>query len=240
MTDLKKNKEAFLNLKKPRAIIFDWDNTLVNTWPLIQSAINAAMRSAGRETWSLEKVRNNVHKSMRESFPEIFGDDWRKAGEVYKAAYHSINIDQIQFLPNALKLIEKIEELGILQFIVSNKVGITLRKEAAKLGVERKFFALIGSQDAPADKPSKEPVQLALMGCDLELGRDEIWFVGDTIADVDCAYNSRCTPVVYAETVEQISKTIPRDFLSEGKNGEGALPIYFDHQEMIEVLEKLK
>ena len=82
--DLAKNKAALLRLKKPKAIVFDWDNTLVDTWPLIQHSIDTTMTSMGREPWGLERVRDNVHKSMRESFPEIFGSDWEKAGEIYK------------------------------------------------------------------------------------------------------------------------------------------------------------
>jgi phosphoglycolate phosphatase len=186
----------------------------------------------------LEKVRNEVHKSMRESFPEIFGNDWEKAGEIYKNTYRSIHLN-IQLLPNALKLINKLEEKGILQFIVSNKIGATLRKEAAALGVDKKFFAVVGANDAYADKPSREPVELALLGSNLDLKKDEIWFVGDTIADVECAYNSGCTPIIFGHSSHQISKTIPQKLLIEGKNNEGALPIYFDHKDLIEIIDGL-
>ena len=40
MIDLSKNKEALLQLPKPKAVIFDWDNTLVNTWPIIHDEVN--------------------------------------------------------------------------------------------------------------------------------------------------------------------------------------------------------
>lgn len=237
MIDFTKNKEALLRLKKPKAVIFDWDNTLVDTWPLIQTAIDTTMEKMGREKWGLQKVRDNVHKSMRESFPEIFGDKWEEAGEIYKNTYRSIHLDQIRFLPNSLKLIEKLNELGILQFIVSNKIGATLRKEVVKIGVSEKFFAIVGATDAYRDKPDKDPVELALLGSDLDPSKDEIWFIGDTIADVQCAYNSGCTPIVYGHIEYNISKTIPLKLLQEGKNGEGAMPVYFDHQELIKVLD---
>ena len=224
---LTKNKEALLRLKKPKAVIFDWDNTLVDTWPLIHAAIDKTMRDMGREPWGLEKVRDTVHKSMRESFPQIFGDDWKQAGEIYKNTYRLIHLD-IQLLPNAMKLIDKLEERGILQFIVSNKIGATLRKEAASIGIDKKFFAIIGSMDSSADKPSKEPVELALMGSDLDPAKDEIWFIGDTIADIECAKNSGCTPIVYGHSSNQISKTISQEIVMN-------LPVYFDHQELVDL-----
>lgn len=236
MSNYTENKKALLALPKPKAVIFDWDNTLVDTWPLIQIAIDETMKAMGYKPWGLEKVRNEVHKSMRDSFPEIFGENWQQAGEIYKNTYRSIHLEQIQLLPNALTLINKLEEMNITQFIVSNKIGATLRKEAAKIGVDRKFFALIGAGDAVCDKPEKEPVELALLGSDLDPKKDEIWFIGDTVTDIDCAYNSSCRPIVYGHSLHQISKTISKEMLSSGKNGEGALPVYFNHDELIEVL----
>lgn len=236
--DLSKNKESFLALKnyQPKAIIFDWDNTLVDTWPLIQYAIDKTMVDMGKAPWGLEKVRNEVHKSMRDSFPAIFGDDWQKAGEIYKNSYRSINLDKMRFLPKSLELINFLEQKNILQFVVSNKIGATLRLEAEKLGVARKFFALIGSNDAIADKPSREPVELALLGSDLDPKKDEIWFIGDSLADIECAYNTGCRPILYGHSSHAISKTISEDLIRNGQNNEGALPVYFDHQELIDVL----
>ena len=115
--DLSENKKAFLKLKntnkKPKAIIFDWDNTLVDTWPLIQQSIDGTLIAMNKEPWGLEKVRNNVHKSMRESFSEIFGNDWQKAGEIYQNTYRSLHLKELYFLPNALKLINHIAQKGI-------------------------------------------------------------------------------------------------------------------------------
>lgn len=238
--DIQANREAFKKLAKPKAVIFDWDNTLVDTWPLIHVAIDTTMEAMGKEPWGLEKVRDNVHKAMRDSFPEIFGENWQQAGEIYKSTYRSIHLDKLRFLPNALELLNQLEEQGILQFIVSNKIGVTLRKEAEKLSIEKKFFAVIGSLDASADKPSKEPVDLALLGSDLDPKKDEIWFIGDTIADVECAWNSGCTPILYAHCDNKISATVSEKILREGRNGEGPLAVYTDHAELVDLLAKFK
>lgn len=236
MTNFTKNKEALLQLPKPKAVIFDWDNTLVDTWPLIHEAIDKTMVAMGREPWGLEKVRDSIHKSMRDSFSELFGADWVRAGEIYKNTYRSIHLDQIQLLPNALNLINTLQEKGVLQFIVSNKIGTTLRKEAKRIGVEKKFFSLIGAGDADRDKPSAAPVDLALMASGIDPKKDEIWFVGDTIADIDCAYNSGCRPIVYGHSNTQISKTISSKVLAGNGSNKGPIALYFDHQELVSLL----
>lgn len=233
--DIQANRKALLKLPKPKAVIFDWDNTLADTWSLIHIAINTTMKAMGKEPWSLEKVCNTLHKAMRDYFPEIFGDDWQKAGEIYKSTYCSIHLDKLRLLPNVVELVNKLEENVIIQFIVSNKLGAILRQEVEKIGIEKKFFAIIGSLDASTDKPSREPVDLALLGSDLDPKKDEIWFIGDTIADIECAWNAGCRPILYAHPDNKISSTISERILREERSEEGVLPIYSDHLELIKL-----
>ena len=237
MSEFHHNFLALKNLKKPKAIVFDWDNTLVDTWPIIHNAINQTMQAMQKPELSLDQVRNTVHKSMRESFPDIFGNNWQEAGEIYKQCYRKNHISAITLLPNSLNLIKQIQQQEILQFLVSNKIGATLRLEANKLGIDDYFFAIIGAGDAYYDKPDPAPLQLALLGSDLDIKQDEIWFVGDTIADVECAYNAGCTPIVYGYSDNQISQSINSKLLQEGKNNKGSIPLYFNHQELIDILK---
>ncbi len=237
MSEFHHNFLALKNLKKPKAIVFDWDNTLVDTWPVIHNAINQTMQAMQKPELSLDQVRNTVHKSMRESFPDIFGNNWQEAGEIYKQCYRKNHISAITLLPNSLNLIKQIQQQEILQFLVSNKIGATLRLEANKLGIDDYFFAIIGAGDAYYDKPDPAPLQLALLGSDLDIKQDEIWFVGDTIADVECAYNAGCTPIVYGYSDNQISQSISPKLLQEGKNNKGSIPLYFNHQELIDILK---
>ncbi|MFM7557883.1 MAG: HAD family hydrolase, partial [Alphaproteobacteria bacterium] len=100
------NRQNFQKLRKPDAVIFDWDNTLVDTWPLIHQSINKTMEAMDKPVWSFQKVKDTVHKSMRESFPEIFGNSWQEAGDIYKKSYQEIHLDKICLLPNSLNLLD--------------------------------------------------------------------------------------------------------------------------------------
>ena len=125
-----------------------------------------------------------------------------------------------------------------MQIIVSNKIGVTLRKEVKKLNISEKFFSVIGSTDSSHDKPHRAPLDLALSASGINPEQDHIWFIGDTIADVECAYNTNCQPIIFGYD-DAVSKTIPEEWLSEGKNGEGPIPLYFKHDDLIAVLENL-
>lgn len=237
--NFEKNILAFNNLKnkpKPDAIIYDWDNTLVDTWPLIHKALNLTLEKFGFEKWSLSKVKDQVHKSMRESFPEMFGENWQEIGEFYVNSYRQINLDELFLLDSARELLEIIAKKNISQFVVSNKIGKTLRKEAKKLEVDDLFFSLIGASDAKKDKPSTDPVKLALSGSEIDLQKDNVWFIGDSLADVDCAYNCLAEPIIFG-CDNKISKTIPENIWQNGKNNEGAIASFFHHQELIKIID---
>ena len=92
-------------VEKPQAIIFDWDNTLVDTWPIIRDALNTALISFGMQPWTMEDTKKKVRKSMRDSFPSLFGKDWEHAGKIFYDRYHEIHIDKLSVIDGASDLI---------------------------------------------------------------------------------------------------------------------------------------
>ena len=70
-------------LTRPRAILFDWDNTLVDSWTTIHEALNAVMAAMEKPLWSLRETKERVRLSLRESFPLHFGDRWEEARRIY-------------------------------------------------------------------------------------------------------------------------------------------------------------
>jgi len=79
--------------------------------------------------------------------------------------------------------------------VVSNKTGAVLRNEAAHLGWTPLFGTIVGAGDTHTDKPHRAPVELALQPAGIAPGRD-VWFVGDTAIDMECALAAGCVPVL--------------------------------------------
>jgi phosphoglycolate phosphatase len=79
--------------------------------------------------------------------------------------------------------------------VVSNKTGNYLRREAQHLKWDSLFHRVVGATDCARDKPSPEPVHKALEGSGITPGAD-VWFVGDTDIDLECAHNSGCAAVL--------------------------------------------
>jgi phosphoglycolate phosphatase len=179
----------------PRAILFDWDNTLVDSWVCIQESYNRTFRHFAMPEWDMAETRANVAKSLRDSFPAMFGARWEEAREVFYQSFEAIHLSHLRPLPGAAEMLAALAAIGIPLGVVSNKVGAYLRREAEALGWAGHFGRLVGATDAEADKPDAAPVLLALAACDLRPG-PEIWFVGDAAIDIRCGVNAGCTPLL--------------------------------------------
>jgi phosphoglycolate phosphatase len=188
---------------KPQAILFDFDNTLADTWPLIHQALSECFVAMGRVPWTLEQTKADIHRSMKDYFPSLFGGDWQEAQTIYRANYRRHRLVHLNPLPRAEELLQLLTgHDDVYVALVSNKPGHSLREDVEHLQWERYFTKVIGSSDAEEDKPSVMPVVMALDGSGVEL-EDHIWFVGDSITDMECAHNAKLCPILYGE--------IPRD-----------------------------
>lgn len=188
-------------MTRPKAVIFDWDNTLVDTWPTIHEATNHCRLAMGHEPWTIEETKSRVRLSLREAFPLYYGDRWEEARDLYVSRYAAIHLERMCPLPGCLDMLEALAGEGIYLGVVSNKTGEVLRREAEHIGWSRYFGAIVGAGDAARDKPAPEPVLLALAAGGIAPGED-VWFVGDTATDIECAVAAGCVPVLLYGTVD--------------------------------------
>jgi phosphoglycolate phosphatase len=86
-----------------------------------------------------------------------------------------------------------------------------LRREVERLGWSELFRSVVGAGDAAADKPACEPVHLALSESGVLPG-EQVWFVGDTAVDMECAENSGCIGVLLGDPAspEEFSREFAR------------------------------
>lgn len=211
------------NLPRPRAILFDWDNTLVDTWPVIHEALHKTFVEAGHEPWTLEMVKQKVARSMRDYFPELFGSKWQEVGQRYRDHYGAIRLERLKEREGAALMLAALKTKPLYLAVVSNKEGKNLRIESTHLGWDKYFGKLIGATDTPRDKPAADPIYAALAGSKIEPGPD-VWFIGDSDIDMECALATGCTAVFYGELPE---KPLKYPFAAHVKN----------HSELLELLD---
>jgi phosphoglycolate phosphatase len=191
--------------RPPRAVLFDWDNTLVDSWATIHEAMNTTLRAMAHPEWTLDETRERVRKSLREAFPEMFGNRWEDARAIFYNRFREIHLALLTVCTGADDLVKVLATSGSYLGVVSNKSGEYLRREAHHLGWDRLFGRLVGATDAARDKPAVEPVTMALAGSGVAPGAD-VWFVGDTDIDLECAHNSGLTPILVREQAPRLDE----------------------------------
>jgi phosphoglycolate phosphatase len=182
-------------LSRPRAFIFDWDNTLVDSWATIHDALNFLMAAMERPLWTIDQTRERVRLSLREAFPAIFGERWQEAQRIYLDRFRAIHLERLTPLPGREAMLRQLAADGHYLAVVSNKTGAVLRDEVAHLHWTPLFGAIVGAGDAHTDKPHCAPVELALQPSGIAPG-PAVWFVGDTAIDMECALGAGCVPVL--------------------------------------------
>ena len=199
-------------MKQPRAILFDWDNTLVNTWPTITECYRDTFQALGQTPWTTEEVQARAHGSLRDHFPKLFGERAGEAERVFYETFRRIHLDRLEPLPGAADLLERCHDAGYYVGVVSNKVGDNLRVELAHLGWGKWIRKAVGARDAKRDKPAPDPIYMALDGTGIALDHD-VWMVGDTPADLKCAHAAGVLPVLFGgngELTELLREYPPR------------------------------
>lgn len=169
----------------PAAILWDWDNTLVDGWAAIEAGLAATFRAFGMPVWDRTQVLAHVRGSLRDTFPGMFGADWERARDIFYAEVTARHLAVVAPMPGARAAITAAARVAP-QGVVSNKQGPLLRAEAEHLGWAGQFGALVGAGDAAADKPDPAPMLMALAAMGLSPS-PAIWYVGDTAMDMQAA-----------------------------------------------------
>lgn len=187
---------AVLQPPFPTAVVFDWDNTLIDNWDGITQALNKVRAMNGLETWTVPEARLKSSRALRVSFPEWFGDKWEEMRDIFYEHFHKVEFETLKTKSGAKELLDWLQSRQIPMVVVSTKQNVLLRAEAAHLGWTPYFRQMLGSLDAPKDKPDRAPVDMALAACNMKADNPSVWFVGDTHVDVECALRSGCTPAL--------------------------------------------
>lgn len=166
-----------------RAVLFDWDGTLVD--------------SAERTYCCYVRVFSNYGIAYdHAAFERTYSPDWYRTYEdVGLAREHWPEADArwlscyetetSRLVPGAREALERLARAGLAQGLVSSGDGSRVRREIQALGLEPFFGAVVCGGETARRKPDPEPLLLALER--LSLPAAVAAYVGDSPEDVAMA-----------------------------------------------------
>lgn len=184
----------------PPAIFFDWDGTLVDTIPSLFTAHNHVRKHMGYEPWNMEEFYENLRFSSLELYPRIYGDNAPEALKILCDYVEQQHLQHLETLPGAENLLKTLRKKGCKTGIVSNKKHHLLLREVRHLDWHQYIECAVGAGEAEKDKPHADPLLLAFKHAGIQPhpihGWCDVWYIGDTVTDMEVAANAGCKAVL--------------------------------------------
>lgn len=220
----------------PKAILSDWDETLAHTRDAVVETMEYVLKKYNKEPWTIIKTKyRDTAKSLKENFPNFFAQDADKAYREYLEYYVKYAYNKVYPMENANDFLDFCSQKGIDLYIISNKEKSLLLKEVELCFPEIVFKKILGNGDAVLNKPSSAPVFKALDDVKYQINKDNVWLIGDSKQDSECAYNANIQPILFGE-----GKFTDEKYIKEKTNARIPLLQFNNFNEIRAYLQKNK
>jgi phosphoglycolate phosphatase len=200
-----------------RAVLFDLDGTLVDSYSALTEAVNHARRTHGLEDLSSARIRelvgDGVEKLLQRAFERT--EIPRTVVHAFESRYDEVCCHESKVLEDVETTLAKLHNLGVQMAVCTNKPTFFSKKILDFLELSRYFRAIVGPDVAGARKPEAQHLLVTLKSVDF--GREHALFVGDMPIDVRAARNSGVDVAVVAtgsSTREELEASKPDHFLA--------------------------
>ncbi len=177
-----------------RAVLWDLDDTLLDTFDARMAALEHAYRTTvggsivGRELWASHRGG-----SLEALGQQLLGDAGPRFVTAYRDFYFG-NPKRVQPHDGIPELLTILTEHDIPMGVVTQKISWGAIEELTETDILRHFQVVVGYDDTENHKPDPEPVFTALDRMAMDPGED-VYLVGDSPADVFAARNAGCRAV---------------------------------------------
>lgn len=165
-----------------RAVLFDWDGTLVDSYASDSRAYLTMFRALGIP-WTVEDLNRHYSPNWHHVYEmaRIPRSKWEEANRLWLQAYEG---EKQELLPGAGPVVESLRSRFQLAIVTSGS-GDRVRRQLGEFQLASSFPVCVCSEDAPRSKPDPAPLELALRRLGVRPG--ESVYVGDTAEDVEMA-----------------------------------------------------
>jgi|ERR1019366_3475384 phosphoglycolate phosphatase len=200
-----------------RAVLFDLDGTLVDSYAALAEAVNFARREHGLDELSIAHIRGSVGDGLDMLLRRSFDTDDvpRSAHDAFEARYDEICCEKSTILADVEATLKTLHGFGVVMAVCTNKRTSLSKKILTFLELAPYFSAIVGPDLAGASKPDAKHVLHALETTRCAVA--DALFIGDMPIDVHAARNSGMDVAVIAtgsSTTAELTAARP-DFVLE-------------------------
>ena len=170
-----------------KAVIWDFDGTLVDSPVAVQAATNAALAEFGHAAVTLDAVKAGMVKATipRMAWHAGINEGDPQARLLNDAFYRHA----VVLFPQTAKpfpgIVELVRRLAVPQAVVTNNLGTMVRETLARIGLRDAMCSVLGDGDLPAAKPDPRGAWMAAAACGVAPA--DCAYIGDSAVDREVA-----------------------------------------------------
>lgn len=169
-----------------RAVLFDFDGTLGDSYPAITASVNHVRALHGLPPLSEPEVRRHVGRGggylLQHTVP---AGSLEANTAAYRAHHPSVLRQGTHLMPGAAETLRVLHERGLLLGVCSNKPVDFTRELVSYLGIGSYLDAVLGPEDVPHPKPAPDMLRAGL--AKLRVAAEQTLYVGDMTVDIQTA-----------------------------------------------------
>lgn len=196
-----------------KALLFDFDGTLLNTNELIIKTFMHVLNDRFPGQYTENDCIQFIGPSLKETFQQITPNEVDEMIAKYRKwnlAHHDEYVTEFDGVNSTL---EQLKEQGIKMAIVSTKKRDTIERGLKLMKAEHYFEFYIGIEDVKNVKPDPEPVLLALKK--LGVSNERALMIGDNYHDILAGKNAgvKTAGVAWSIKGEEYLKQFNPDYM---------------------------
>jgi HAD superfamily hydrolase (TIGR01509 family) len=173
--------------ERPRAVLFDLDGVLIESYDVWFHLLNQTARELGYSGISEDLYRASWGQSTLADRDRFFPEHSLEEVERFYQDHYFEHLEHLVVPEEVPDLFRRLREERIATAVVTNTQKSLATSIVARAGATPDV--VVGGGDAPRGKPA--PDLLLLASRLLNVGPEEAWMVGDTTFDRDAARDAR-------------------------------------------------
>ncbi|MBH0005560.1 phosphoglycolate phosphatase [Psychrobacter sp. SWN149] len=190
-----------MTVKTKQLLIFDFDGTLIDSVPDLADATNAMLTTLGKDTYSIETIRNWIGNGSRLLVEralvgkvevlegELTVEEADHAEQIFFEAYKNLSGSKTVAYPDVDSGLKQLKAAGYTLALVTNKPIRFVPKILQSFGWQDLFSEVLGGDSLSTKKPDPAPL---LHVCEaLNVSPEQAVMIGDSRNDILAGQNAK-------------------------------------------------
>ena len=175
-------------MDKYKLIVFDWDQTLWNSWELHVAGVWHAADLLGLPRPTEREIAPHYSMPIINHIGEMFPDNTQDVYDAYQEFYRAHMMSLGHLYRGVLEAVASLKGMGYILAVMSDKRGRYGGQEASESGIAEMFGTIHFREEDGIYKPNPKRLQVILD--EVAISPYETLVVGDSHVDIACAHNA--------------------------------------------------